>query len=95
MAISTGKVHLGTKIAIREMRRARAKLAIVSSNCPESTAERIMRYGKLAEIPVVRHSKDSLDLGILCGKPFPVSVIVINDMGDSKILNLVKAEDAQ
>jgi ribosomal protein L30E len=32
--------------------------------------------------------KDSLDLGVLCGKPFSVSVIVINDPGDSKILEL-------
>ncbi|RLI08871.1 50S ribosomal protein L30e [Candidatus Bathyarchaeota archaeon] len=94
MAVSTGRVHLGSKTAMREMRRGRAKAAIVSSNCPEEIRERIENYGRLAGIPVLRHPKDSLDLGLLCGKPFPVSAIVINDPGDSKILSLVKVEDA-
>jgi ribosomal protein L30E len=31
-----------------------------------------------------------MDLGTLCGKPFPVSAMVISDPGDSKILDLVK-----
>ena len=94
MAVSTGRVGLGSKRALREMRRGRPKMAIISSNCPEEMKERIENYGRLAKIPVLRHQKDSLDLGLLCGKPFPVSAIVINDPGDSRILNLVKVEDA-
>jgi len=94
MAISTGRVHLGSKTAMREIRRGRTKMAIISSNCPEAMRDRIENYGRLAKIPVLRHTKDSLDLGLLCGKPFPVSAIVINDPGDSRILNLVKEEDA-
>lgn len=94
MAVSTGRIHLGSKMAMRELRRGRARMAIISSNCPEGIRERIENYGGLAKIPVLRHPKDSLDLGVLCGKPFPVSAIVINDPGDSKILSLVKVEDA-
>ena len=90
LALSTGKVQLGSKAAVRELRRGRAKLAIVSSNCPREVKEVIDNYGKLSEIPVMEHPKDSVDLGILCGKPFPVSAMVINDPGDSKILDLVK-----
>jgi large subunit ribosomal protein L30e len=93
-AIPTGRVYLGSKSAIREMRRGRAKMAIISSNCPEEIRYRIENYGKLAGIPVICHLKDSLDFGLLCGKPFPVSAIVINDPGDSRILNLVEVEDA-
>jgi large subunit ribosomal protein L30e len=94
MSISTGRVHLGSKMALRELRRGRAKIAIISSNCPDESQKRIENYAKLAKIPVIKHSKDSLDLGLLCGKPFPVSAIVINNPGDSKILNLVKVENA-
>ena len=90
LALSTGKVQLGSKAAVRELRRGRAKLAIVSSNCPREARETINIYGKLSETPVMEHPKDSIDLGTLCGKPFPVSAIVINDPGDSKILDLVK-----
>jgi large subunit ribosomal protein L30e len=90
LALSTGKVQLGSKAAVRELRRGRAKLAIISSNCPREVKEIINNYGNLSEIPVMEHPKDSVDLGILCGKPFPVSAMVINDPGDSKILDLVK-----
>lgn len=91
MAINTGRVHLGSKVAMREVRRGRAKMAILSSNCPKAIIERVEGYAMLAGIPILRHSKDSLDLGVLCGKPFPVSTIVINDPGDSKIIDLVEA----
>ena len=91
MAINTGGVHLGSKVALREMRRGRARVAILSSNCPEETKETIENYGRLSKIPVIHHQKDSLDLGVLCGKPFPVSTIVINDPGDSKILDMLEA----
>jgi large subunit ribosomal protein L30e len=90
LALSTGRVQLGSKTAIRELRRGRAQLAILSSNCPKERKVTIENFGKLSEIPVVTHGKDSLDLGILCGKPYPVSAIVINDPGDSRILDLVK-----
>lgn len=91
MVINTGRVHLGSKVAIREMRRGRSRIAILSSNCPEEIREIIENYGRLSETPVLRHQKDSQDLGVLCGKPFPVSTIVVNDLGDSKILDLVEA----
>ncbi len=94
MAISTGRIHLGSKMTIREIRRSRAKVVILSSNCPEVIRTRIETLGKLSKTPVLHHSKDSLDLGLLCGKLFPVSAMVINDPGDSRILNLVKVEDA-
>lgn len=94
MALKTGRVHLGSKIALKELMKGRAQLIILSSNCPERYRERIKEYAKLAGVPVLRHRKDSVDLGILCGKPFPVSAIVINEPGDSKILSLVKEGDA-
>jgi large subunit ribosomal protein L30e len=90
MAINTGRIHMGSKVAIRELRRGRAKMAILSSNCPAETREEIDNYGKLSSVPVLHHQKDSRDLGILCGKPFPVSTIVISDPGDSKILDLAR-----
>jgi large subunit ribosomal protein L30e len=90
LALSTGKVQLGSKEAVREMRRGRARMAILSSNCPNDRAEAVKTYGRLAKIPVLTHAKDSVDLGVLCGKPYPVSALVINDPGDSRILELVK-----
>lgn len=89
LALSTGRVQLGSKQAVREMRRGRARMTILSSNCPVDRKDAIEKYGKLGEIPVLIHAKDSVDLGVLCGKPYPVSAIVINDPGDSRILETV------
>jgi large subunit ribosomal protein L30e len=93
LALSTGRVQLGSKQAVRELRRGRAKMAILSSNCPREMKESITNYGKLGNIPIWNHEKDSMDLGVLCGKPYPVSAIVINDPGDSRILDIVKEEE--
>ncbi len=90
MTFRTGRIHLGSKVAIRELRRGRALMAILSSNCPSVIREKIENYGKLSSVPVLHHQKDSRDLGILCGKPFPVSTLVISDPGDSKILDLAR-----
>jgi large subunit ribosomal protein L30e len=92
LALSTGKVQLGSKTAVREMRRGRARMAILSSNCPAENAEAIETYGRLSEIPVLTHAKDSVDLGVLCGKPYPVSAMVISDPGDSNILEISKED---
>lgn len=92
LALSTGRVQLGSKQTVRELRRGRARMAIISSNCPEKMREPIINYGELGDTPVLIHEKDSVDLGILCGKPYPVSAIVINDPGDSRILDIVKEE---
>jgi large subunit ribosomal protein L30e len=93
LALSTGRVQLGSKQAVRELRRGRAKMAILSSNCPKEMKASIENYGKLGNIPIWNHGKDSVDLGVLCGKPYPVSAIVINDPGDSRILDMVKEEE--
>ena len=92
LALSTGRVQLGSKEAVRELRRGRAKMAIISNNCPKEMKESIENYGKLGKTPIWNHEKDSVDLGMLCGKPYPVSAIVINDTGDSRILDFIKEE---
>jgi large subunit ribosomal protein L30e len=88
LALSTGRVYIGSKESIQEMRRGRSKLTIISNNCPEKIREKIVNQSKIGRIPVIVHVKDSVDLGIVCGKPYPVSAIVINNPGDSKILEI-------
>ncbi|MFP3951417.1 MAG: 50S ribosomal protein L30e [Candidatus Bathyarchaeia archaeon] len=90
LVLSTGRVHLGSKQTIREVKRGRAQLAILSNNCPEETREKVEALSKLSDTPIMNLDKDSIDLGVMCGKHFPVSAIVINDTGDSKILELLE-----
>ena len=94
-SISTGKVLLGSRSVLREVGLGRAKLVVIASNCPEKLKEEIMKLASLSKMPIIQHPKTGVDLGILCGKPFIVSTMVIKDPGDSKIMSLVNTEDAK
>ena len=84
LAIDTGKVHLGSKQASRDVDSGSAKLIILASNCPEET----VNFVKGGKTPVHSFSGNNSALGAACGKPFPVSVVAILDGGKSDVLSL-------
>ena len=94
-AVTTGKVLLGARSSSKELGLGRARLVVLSSNCPLDLRERITRMAKISEIPVIVHTKTGLDIGSLCGKPFIVSAVLVKDPGDSKIMSLVNPVDAK
>ncbi|MEM3673650.1 MAG: 50S ribosomal protein L30e [Candidatus Bathyarchaeia archaeon] len=89
-AVKTGKVFFGANSAIQSAKTGRAKLIVLSSNCPKAVKEDIEYYCKLSKIPVITYKGSSLDLAALCGKPFAVSALSIREPGDSEILRLVE-----
>jgi large subunit ribosomal protein L30e len=90
MAVDTGKVEFGVNSALRLASSGEARLIILSSNCPKKFKEDITYYSKLSKTAVCRFSGTSLELGSLCGKPFPISALSIHDPGNSNVLELVK-----
>ena len=92
MAVRTGKVLLGSKSAVKAAKLGKAKLIIVAENCPEDVRKDIDYYARLSGIPVLEFKGSSYDLGLVCGKPFMVSALVIRDPGLSKIMELVEGE---
>jgi len=87
-AVKTGKVLLGAKKAVENIRLGRVKLIVMASNCPRNFMEDITYYGKLSGVPVVIYKGTSIDLGAVCGKPFAVSALTVREPGDSDILRL-------
>jgi len=49
LALSTGRIQLGSKQAVRDLRRGRAKMVIISSNCPVNYREAIEKHGELGK----------------------------------------------
>jgi large subunit ribosomal protein L30e len=90
-AVRTGKVSFGAKNAIETARIGKARLIVVSANCPKDVRESIDYYSKISEIPVVQYKGTGVDMGAACGKPFIVSVITVREPGDSEILKLTEA----
>ena len=90
MAVKTGKVEFGTKLAQASLGAARAKLVILANNCPDVQRQGILYNAGLSEVPVYVFQGSSLDLGALCEKPFPVSALVVKEAGDSEVLKLAE-----
>ena len=84
--IETGKANMGFRSARKDAMRGEAKLMIISSNAPKDLKEEIEHICKKANIPIKEVSLDSLELGSVCKRPFPVSFLSIVDPGESKII---------
>jgi large subunit ribosomal protein L30e len=88
LAIKTGKVVLGTKRTLRQVKQGKTQLVIIAANCPKEIQEEVIYYGKLSEIPVYTYQGTSWDLGSVCGRPHMVACLAVEQPGDSKILKL-------
>jgi len=89
-AVDTGKVEFGEKQAEKNILKGNGELIIISSNTKKLLKERLEHYAKLSEIPHYEFPGTSVELGSICGKPFPVSVLTVLSKGKSKILDIEK-----
>ncbi|MEM3364575.1 MAG: 50S ribosomal protein L30e [Candidatus Micrarchaeia archaeon] len=90
MAVDTGEVLLGKNEAQRSLHAGKCKLVVLAQNLPSDVKLTIEKKARLAGIPYYVFEGTSSDLGGLCGKPYPISVMAVVDEGDSDILSLVK-----
>lgn len=93
IAVKTGKVLFGRSNAVKTARIGKARLIIISANCPRDLREDLEYYCKLSTLPIFVYSGTSIDLGITCGKPFMVSALTIRDSGDSDILKITETDN--
>ena len=89
VAVDTGDVTLGSEKSIQSLKLGKGQLVVVAQNSPNEILEDVEYYSKLLEIPVHTFEGTSVELGSVCGKPFTVATLVINDPGDSTILEII------
>lgn len=82
LTVESGKVGFGSRKAVADD----VKLLIIAKNAPEKIRENISK----SKIPVLEFDGSTMQLGAVCGKPFPVSVLSVLDEGNSNILELAK-----
>jgi large subunit ribosomal protein L30e len=86
LVMRSGKASLGYKTTIKTLRNSKAKLVIISSNCPPLRKSEIEYYAMLAKCQVHHYAGNNSDLGTACGKFYRVSMLSVTDGGDSDIL---------
>ena len=86
VAVDTGDVTLGSEKSIQSLKLGKGQLVIVAENSPKEIIEDVEYYANLSDIPYYIYEGSSVVLGSVCGKPFTVATLIINDPGDSTIL---------
>merc|ERR1712087_322318 len=89
LVMKSGKALLGYKSTLKALRMGKAKLILISSNCPPLRKSEIEYYAMLAKTAVHHYSGNNITLGTACGKMFRTSVLTITDIGDSYILRSI------
>ncbi len=86
MAVDTGKVVMGSQRSLKLVLTGEPKLVVLSANAPAILRTDLVRYCGKANVPILQYTGSSLELGTVCGKPFPISVMSIIEEGNSDIL---------
>jgi large subunit ribosomal protein L30e len=91
LVMKSGKYSLGYRSVLKNLRQSKAKLVIISSNCPPLRRSEIEYYSMLSRTTVHHYAGNNIDLGTACGKYFRVGCLCVTDPGDSDIIQDVQA----
>jgi len=90
VAYKTGKLIFGKTQVLSQLRQNPFKMIIIANNCPAELETQLNYYHSLITNNIFLHKYkgSSWDLGLAMGKPYMISVIGINDFGDSDLMTL-------
>lgn len=72
--LKQGKLIIGTNNTLKKLRTNKLEKIWLSSNVPERVKEDIINYSKLNNVEVIDLDIANDELGVICKKPFSVSV---------------------
>ena len=73
--LKTDKLVLGTERTVKLMKQGKLSKIFACANTEKSSFEDLENYSKLASVQLVKLEVPNDELGIICKKPFPISVI--------------------
>ncbi len=71
----TDKLVLGTERTKKLLERGELERVFLASNCPEERKNTLKRLGDMSSTEILETESDNEELGVLCRKPFKISVI--------------------
>ena len=75
--VKEGKVIFGYNQVSKYLKTKKLSFVVIAKNTPKHLRDDVLYLSKLARVEVVETEKTSQELGMLCGKPFPVAVLGI------------------
>lgn len=66
---------IGTDKTIKNMKNGRTKGVFLAKDCKKETVDEITHLAKISSIEIVKLEQTNKEIGILCKKPFSISVL--------------------
>ena len=76
-AIKLNKVIIGYNESVNYLKTNTQQMIIVANNLPISVRKEIEHNAKIAKTKFEVFDGTSRELGVVCGKPFPVTTIIL------------------
>ena len=73
--LATNKLILGTAETVKGLRRGKIQKVFLSSNCDAQVKDDIQRLCKLGSVEIVGLAQTNEEIGVLCKKPFAISIV--------------------
>jgi len=73
--LKSKKAVIGTDKSLKNLKKGKVSAVYITLNCPEEVKEEIKHYSKLSNAKVVELKKSNEELGVICKKPFSISVL--------------------
>ncbi|MHA1793371.1 MAG: 50S ribosomal protein L30e [Promethearchaeota archaeon] len=92
ICVKTGKIIVGKKNVLKNLRTKQAKLLVMANNIPDDYKTELQHHVALQnrKIEIFTYPGSSWDLGNQAGRPYMVGALLIENPGDSKILDVIK-----
>ncbi len=75
--IKQDKVLLGYKSVMKSLKSGRPELIVYANNLPDDRKKMIEHNAKISNVEIKEYPNDNVNLGLVCGKPFSVSILAI------------------
>ncbi|MFH1257158.1 MAG: 50S ribosomal protein L30e [Candidatus Diapherotrites archaeon] len=92
-AVDSGKVVFGKRQSEKSILKGNAQIIVLSANAPILLKEKISSAAEISGIPLEEYTGTALELGSLCGKPFSITVMAVEDAGKSGLMAALKKKE--
>jgi len=75
--VKSKNLVIGTQRTINNLKQGKVEKVIISSNCPEKIINDLNYYADLSKAKTIKTSYPNEELGVICKKPFSISVLSI------------------
>jgi large subunit ribosomal protein L30e len=75
--IKTGNFIIGSDVGIKKLKLGKTEKVYLASNCEQETRKEVERLAKISKIDVTVMNIPNDEFGILCKKPYFISMISV------------------